>query len=170
MTFFRTILQITIVAGVFFSVHAQGAEKSLYNKKTTAKKIDVSKLSIFGPKASRYRYDSRLLQAAEIASARARARSRGTCWRSVKNALLSAGIVDSRPKTGYAKQAAYELTHDYGFKKVRCTDPFKAPLGSVLVYGGRGAGHIEFRTKNGFVSDFSSPRPSKRPLIGVYVK
>jgi hypothetical protein len=46
----------------------------------------------------------------------------------------------------------------------------KAPLGSVIVYGGKGAGHVEFRTKTGFVSDFSTPRPSKRPLIGVYVK
>jgi hypothetical protein len=45
-----------------------------------------------------------------------------------------------------------------------------APVGSVLVYGGRGAGHVEFRTKQGFVSDFSTPNPSKRPLIGVYVK
>ena len=31
-------------------------------------------------------------------------------------------------------------------------------------------GHIEFRTKTGFVSDFTNVNPSKRPLIGVYVK
>ena len=32
------------------------------------------------------------------------------------------------------------------------------------------AGHVEIRTKNGFVSDFRSKTPSKRPLIGVYAK
>ena len=44
------------------------------------------------------------------------------------------------------------------------------PVGSVLVYGGRGAGHVEIRTDDGFVSDFKSNKPSKRPLIGVYIK
>jgi hypothetical protein len=40
-----------------------------------------------------------------------------------------------------------------------------------LVYGGgRAAGHVEIRTKTGFVSDFRSPTPSKRRLIGVYAK
>ncbi len=62
------------------------------------------------------------------------------------------------------------MTNDYGFRKISCSDPFKAPLGSVLVYGGKGAGHVEFRTKTGFVSDFTTLKPSKRPLIGVYVK
>ena len=79
-------------------------------------------------------------------------------------------MVDSRPSTGYAKEAAYELTHEYGFRKINVKDPYKAPLGSVLVYGGRGAGHVEFRTKQGFVSDFTTAKPSNRPLIGVYVK
>ena len=44
------------------------------------------------------------------------------------------------------------------------------PVGSVLVYGGRGAGHVEIRTEGGFVSDFVSRTPSERPLVGVYVK
>ena len=158
--------------------------------KTPAKHIDIAKLqpaeslyrkheaeapasrslSFFGSLSSGYRYDSGMIRAAEIASARAYAHSHGSCWRYVKNALLDAGVVDSRPKTAYAKEAAWELTSDYGFKKVSCSDPLKAPLGSVLVYGGRGAGHIEFRTKTGFVSDFTNVRPSTRPLIGVYVK
>ena len=148
---------------------AHGAEKSLYDPKTAAK-IDPSKLSILGPQASKFRYDKRLVKAAEIAAERAKAHSHGVCWRYVKDALVSAGLVDSRPKTGYAKEAAEELTEDYGFRRIRCTDPFKAPVGSVLVYGGKGAGHIEFRTKNGFVSDFIALKPSKRPLIGVFVK
>ena len=148
---------------------AQAAEKSLYNKET-AQKIDVSKLSFLGPKAGRFRYDKRLLRAAEIAANRAKSRSRGVCWRYVKDALLSAGLVDTRPDTIYAKQAAHELTSEYGFRQIKCKDPFKAPVGSVLVYGGKGAGHIEFRTKKGFVSDFVTLKPSRRPLIGVYVK
>jgi hypothetical protein len=143
--------------------------ESLYRKREAEAPASRS-LSFFGSLASAHRYDSRMMRAAEIATARAYGRSHGTCWRYVKNALLDAGVVDSRPKTGYAKQAAEELTSDYGFRRVSCNDPFKAPLGSVLVYGGRGAGHVEFRTKTGFVSDFTTPNPSKRPLIGVYVK
>jgi len=143
--------------------------ESLYRKHEAQAPASRS-LSLFGSFSSSYRYDNRMLRAAEIASARAYAHSHGSCWRYVKNALLDAGVIDSRPKTAYAKEAAWELTSDYGFKKVSCSDPFKAPPGSVLVYGGRGAGHIEFRTKTGFVSDFTTPNPSKRPLIGVYVK
>jgi hypothetical protein len=140
------------------------------NNPAVAKQIDPSKLSIFGPQAMSFRYDPRMIRAMEIASARAYARSQGTCWRYVKNALLSAGLVDTRPTTAYAKEAAQELTSKYGFRKISCSNPYEAPLGSVLVYGGAGAGHVEFRTRGGFVSDFTTPRPSKRPLIGVYVK
>ena len=143
--------------------------ESLY-RKIEAQAPASRSLSFFGLFSSSYNYDSRMMRAAEIASARAYAHSRGTCWRYVKNALLDAGVVNSRPKTGYAKEAAAELTNDYGFRRIPCSDPFKAPLGSVIVYGGKGAGHIEFRTKTGFVSDFTTATPSKRPLIGVYVK
>ncbi len=142
---------------------------SLYNPKT-ARKLDVSKLSLFGPQSGKFKYDGRMIRAAEIASARARSRSTSRCWRYVKDALLAANIVETRPKTGYAKQAAGELTADYGFKRIRETNPYKAPVGSVLVYGGRGAGHVEFRTPQGFVSDFVSLKPSPRPLIGIYIK
>ena len=145
------------------------ATKSLHNP-ATAQKIDVSKLSFFGPLSMSYRYDPRMIKAAEIAAARAYGHSQGSCWRYVKNALLSAGLVDSRPTSAYAKEAAEELTSKYGFRRISCSDPYKAPLGSVLVYGGGGAGHVEFRTQSGFVSDFTTPRPSKRPLIGVFVK
>jgi len=158
--------------------------------KAPAKKIDITKLepveslyrkheaelpasrslSFFGSLASTYHYDSRMLRAAEIATARAYAHSQGSCWRYVKTALLDAGVVDSRPKTAYAKEAASELTSDFGFRRISCSDPLKAPIGSVIVYGGSGAGHIEFRTKTGFVSDFTNVNPSHRPLIGVYVK
>jgi hypothetical protein len=150
-------------------IEVKSDTESLYEAKA-AKKIDPAQLSFFGPLASKFRYDKRMVRAAELAAARAYAHSHGSCWRYVKDALLSAGLVDSRPKTAYAKEAGSELADSYGFKKIRVSDPYKAPLGSVLVYGGRGAGHVEFRTKTGFVSDFSSPTPSKRPLIGVYIK
>ena len=117
------------------------------------------------------RLDPKLMRAASIADERAHAHSKSRCWRYVKEALLASGVIDSRPKTALAKQAANELVRDYGFRKLPIRDPFKAPVGSILVYNARGsAGHVEIRTKNGFVSDFKAKTPSKRPLIGVYAK
>jgi hypothetical protein len=115
--------------------------------------------------------DPKLLKAATIAQERANAHSRSQCWRYVKQALVAAGVVSSYPKTVYAKQAGQELVNNYGFKPLPVRDPFKAPVGSVLVYGAsRAAGHVEIRTKEGFVSDFKSRVPSPRPLLGVYTK
>ena len=117
------------------------------------------------------RLNPKLLRAASIADERAYAHSKSRCWHYVKEALLASGIIDARPKTALAKEAGDELVRDYGFKKLSIRDPFSAPLGSVLVYSARGAaGHVEIRTKNGFVSDFRSKTPSKRPLIGIYAK
>lgn len=115
--------------------------------------------------------DPKLRRAATIAQERARTHSRSRCWQYVKEALLASGIIGSYPKTAYAKEAGRELASNYGFKKLSVRDPFKAPVGSVLVYGAsRAAGHVEIRTKDGFVSDFRSKIPSPRPLIGVYAK
>jgi hypothetical protein len=111
-----------------------------------------------------------LVHAASIAQERAYAHSKSRCWRYVKEALLAAGAVSSYPKTALAKQAGDELEHDYGFKRLAINDPFAAPIGAVLVYGGKGAGHVEIRDKTGFVSDFRAVAPSKRKLIGVYAK
>jgi hypothetical protein len=112
-----------------------------------------------------------LRRAATIAQERANAHSRCLCWRYVKEALVAAGAVSSYPKTAYAKDAGQELVSNFGFKKLSLHDPFKAPLGAVLVYGARkAAGHVEIRTKDGFVSDFRSKTPSPRPLLGVYTK
>jgi len=117
------------------------------------------------------RVNPKLMRAATIADERAHAHSKSRCWHYVKEALMASGIIEARPKTALAKQAGDELVRDYGFKKLPIRDPFAAPLGSVLVYTARGAaGHIEIRTKDGFVSDFRSKTPSKRPLIGVYAK
>ena len=115
--------------------------------------------------------DPKLRRAATIAEERAHAHSREQCWHYVKEALLASGAVSSYPKTVNAKDAAGELVNKYGFKKLPVRDPYKAPVGSVLVYNNkRGAGHVEIRTKSGFASDFRSKIPSPRPLIGVYSK
>jgi hypothetical protein len=114
---------------------------------------------------------SKLMKAATIAEERAHAHSREQCWHYVKEALVASGAVSSYPKTVNAKDAAKELVDSYGFKKLPVKDPYKAPVGSVLVYNNRkGAGHVEIRTKHGFASDFRSKVPSPRPLIGVYTK
>jgi len=110
-----------------------------------------------------------MLDAMEIASSTARKRSGRHCWRAVKKALVEANVLPYRPTSRYAWQAAQELVEKFDFLKLDITDPYEAPVGSILVYGGRGAGHVEFRSPDGFVSDFANPRPSKRPLIGVFV-
>ena len=115
--------------------------------------------------------DPKLMRAATIAEERAHAHSRRQCWHAVKEALLASGVISSRPKTEYAKQAGQELVNNYGFRKLPVNDPYQAPVGSVLVYNAnRAAGHVEIRTKDGFVSDFRSKTPSRRPLLGVFVK
>ena len=114
---------------------------------------------------------SKLARAATIAEERAHAHSREQCWHYVKEALVASGAVSSYPKTVNAKDAAKELVSNYGFKKLPVRDPYKAPVGSVLVYNNnKGAGHVEIRTKSGFASDFRSKIPSPRPLIGVFTK
>jgi hypothetical protein len=147
-------------------------------KSAEGKKESVPVISQYYPKQIVYPFgrvdrhiDSRLMQAASIAEERAHAHSRSRCWHYVKEALLASGVIETRPKTELARDAAQELVSNYGFKRLPVTDPFSAPVGSVLVYGtSRSVGHVELRTRNGFVSDFRSPTPSKRPLMGVYAK
>jgi hypothetical protein len=142
------------------------------------KKESVPVISQYYPKQIVYPYgkvdrhiDSRLTQAATIAQERAHAHSRSRCWHYVKDALLASGVIDSRPKSELARDAASDLVSNYGFKRLNVSDPFSAPVGSVLVYGtGRSVGHVELRTREGFVSDFRSKTPSRRPLVGVYAK
>jgi hypothetical protein len=147
-------------------------------KTPEGKKESVPVITQYYPKQIVYPYgkvdrhiDSRLMQAATIAQERAHAHSRSRCWHYVKDALLASGVIDSRPKSELARDAASELVSNYGFKRLPVTDPFSAPVGSVLVYGTtRSVGHVELRTRDGFVSDFRSKTPSRRPLVGVYAK
>src|SRR5207249_8002813 len=102
--------------------------------------LPISVITDYYPKRMVYPFgkvdkhiDSRLTQAATIAQERAHAHSRSRCWHYVKDALLASGVIDSRPKTELARDAASELVNNYGFKRLSVTDPFSAPVGSVLV-------------------------------------
>ena len=118
------------------------------------------------------RLDPKLRRAASIAEERANARSKSRCWHYVKEALVASGVISVYPKTAYAYQAGEELVRDYGFKRLSMRDPYAAPVGAVLVYshGRNGAGHVEIRTRNGFVSDYLSKTRCRYPLVAVYAK
>ena len=100
--------------------------------------------------------------AAQIAQARAFKKPTWRCWHFVKDALVAADVVQSRPATSWAKQAGDELCTKYGFTKLRTRNPYAAPVGAVIVYGGADAGHVEFRTANGFASDSDGSGPGQR--------
>jgi hypothetical protein len=139
------------------SVHGQTVEsaKRFIFKDADGKTDSAEVVTAFVPKKITHpvaKADSsinpKLMRAATIAEERAHAHSREQCWHYVKEALVASGAVSSYPK-----------------------DPYKAPVGSVLVYNNKkGAGHVEIRTKHGFASDFRSKIPSPRPLIGVFTK
>ena len=111
-----------------------------------------------------------MIEAARIAVERAEARKTWYCWRYVKNALLAAGLVSSRPTSTWAKSAGDELCRDHGWVRTQVRDPRDAPVGAVIVYAGDDGGHVELRTAKGYVSDFVSRTPYPRPLVGVFVK
>ena len=152
-------------SGLLFSLVAALTIASPCAARSIEPKSDLS----FAAPTESVHYDERLLEAAEIAKLNARKYSHRRCWRAVKDALVEANVIPYRPTSRYAWQAADELENEFSFKKLDISDPYEAPLGSILVYGGPGAGHVEFRVEDGFVSDFTNPRPSHRPLIGVYV-
>ena len=114
--------------------------------------------------------DPVMVKAGNIAESRALSRSSLFCWRFVKAALLKAGGVASYPQTACAKDAGRDLVENHGFVQLAVTSAAQAPVGSVLVYGGGGAGHVELRTMRGFVSDYHSSRPSSLPFIGAFTR
>jgi len=146
------------------------AGESLFDP-SKAQAADPKLQKVLGPKSSGVHYDARMIRAAEIAQQRAEPQMTWYCWRYVKNALIAAGVVSSRPSSAWAKQAGEELCRVYGFVKLpHVKRPQDAPVGAVVVYGGADAGHVEIRTSSGFVSDFTSRTPYPRPFIGAYVK
>lgn len=127
---------------------------------------------VYAPSA---KYDSHidpaLVRAANFADQRAGSRSTARCWHYVKDALVATGAVRSRPVTAYAIQAGDELVREHGFVRLRISDPYRAPVGAVIVYSGYGgAGHVELRTPHGFASDYRSHFACRYRMVGVYVK
>ena len=112
-----------------------------------------------------------MIRAALIARQGTLSHSSGYCWRFVKKALLASGAVRSYPKTNLACDAGKELVEVYGFTKLRVNSPWKAPVGSVLVYAANHryrAGHVEIRGTNDFVSDYRGRRPAAFRFLGAY--
>jgi hypothetical protein len=174
---------VVIAGSVILATTAVGADLASSNprfvfKDAQGKTQSAEIVTQYQPKKITYplakvdpKIDPKLCRAATIAEERAHAHSGSRCWHYVKEALVAAGVVSSRPKSELAKEAGQELVSSYGFKKLAVRDPFAAPVGAVLVYGAKRApGHVEIRTKAGFVSDFRSKIPSPRPLLGVYAK
>jgi len=145
------------------------AEDSLYDS-SKARPLSAAEQQLFGPASAGRHYDRRMIEAAHIAKRRAEPQMTWYCWRYVKEALVESGVVHSRPESAYAKDAGAELVRKHGFVRLPTLDPMRAPVGAVIVYGGKDAGHVELRTENGFVSDFISRTPYPRPCVGVYVK
>jgi hypothetical protein len=155
--------------GLCFCCLSAHAEDSLFDW-FHARTPDASVAHFLGPKAHGIHYDPRMIRAAEIAISRANPQKTWRCWHYVKDALVDARVIDSRPTSPWAKEAGDELCRRYGFMKLKLRNPMQAPVGAVLVYGGPDAGHVEIRTATGFVSDFISPTPYPRPFLGAYVK
>jgi len=117
------------------------------------------------------RIDPALVRAANFADQRAGRHSTLRCWHYVKDALVATGAVRSRPVSAYAIEAGEELMRQHGFVRLQISNPYRAPVGSVIVYGGYGgAGHVELRTPHGFASDYRSHFACRYRMIGVYVK
>lgn len=139
-------------------------------KTEAARALSLRERARFGRASGSFRYDPRMIRAAEIAARRAHPEMTWHCWKYVKDALLAAQLISERPSSVWAKQAGEELVGKFGFERLSISDPLRAPVGAVIVYGGLDAGHVELRTATGFVSDFASDTPYPRPLIGVFVK
>ena len=160
---------LSLLLVLAFTATCAHGEESLYVRKG-ARKPTAAEQKLLGPQSGSRNYDARMIRAMQIARQRAHKKTTWHCWGYVKDALLAANVVSTRPTTAWAKQAGGELTKKYGFQKIATLDPMRAPVGAVVVYGGSDAGHVEIRTPSGFVSDFVSTRPYPRPVVGIYVK
>jgi hypothetical protein len=157
-----------VLASSLWSAAAK-ADESLMDK-AHAEKLTPAQKALLGPKSGSLRYDARMIRAVEIAKRRAHPKMTWHCWKYVKDALLAAQVVGSRPKSVFANHAGAELCNKYGFTKLPIHDPYQAPVGAIVVYDGADGGHVEIRTEDGFVSDFESRTAYPRPVLGVYVK
>jgi hypothetical protein len=74
----------------------------------------------------------------------------------------------------YAKDFAPVLVEKYKAKRLPVKDPKKAPVGAVIVYAPwkksrNRAGHVEIKTRIGYVSDHISKNPYPGPVIGIFL-
>ena len=180
----RVIVSTVFVTGASalfaFSLQAEGLEQSTKKfvyRDTSGRVTSVKIVRHYWTKPIVHpfakidpRLDPKLAHAATLAQERAHAQSQAACWHYVKHALVSAGVISSYPKTADAADAGDELMQSYGFKRLPIRDPYQAPIGAVLVYGNKNHGHVEIRTKDGFVSDYHSKYRCFYPLIAVYGK
>jgi len=169
--FFSTTMNFSLplLFALLLAASTLHAEDSLSDR-WKGRRLTPEEQRMFGPKSATLKYDVRMIRAAHIAQLRANPRMTWHCWKYVKDALLAANVVENRPVSIWARQAGAELARNYGFKKLQTRDPYAAPVGAVIVYGGPDAGHVELRTESGFVSDFTSRRSYPRPVLGIYVK
>jgi len=177
----RRSLALAIFIGIGVSVlHAEGLEQSTQKfvyRDSSGRVTSVKIIRHYWTKPIVHpfakvdpRLDPKLTRAATLAEERANAHSQAQCWHYVKHALFSAGVISSYPKTAYAAEAGDELMRSYGFRRLPIRDPYQAPVGAILVYGDKNRGHVEIRTKDGFVSDYHSKYRCDYPLIAVYGK
>ena len=111
------ILAAFAACAAAFSSHADVSHDSLYNPRQAA--IAPANVRHFlGPKSAGIPYDARMIRAAQIAMRRAYPHPTWRCWHYVKDALLEARVIDSRPTSPWAKQAGDELCQRYGFRKL----------------------------------------------------
>lgn len=108
-------------------------------------------------------------------------RTQKSCYRFVKSALYAGGLLPNNALNGLvpAGHAAIDLgRHGWTNLATRnpslLTNPYSAPVGSILVYRdlAGGYGHVEIRTPTGFVSDYrtpTSPYGRRFKIVGVMV-
>jgi hypothetical protein len=172
LPFYQTMLKFhlpILLTTLLFTATVASADESLLDQQK-ARGLTATEQSMFGPQSGGLHYDPRMIRAAQIARQRAHPHMTWHCWAYVKDALVAADVIQSRPTSAWAREAGRELTLNYGFKRLSTRNPYEAPVGAVIVYGGHDAGHVELRTPTGFASDFVSTEAYPRPVLGIYIK
>jgi hypothetical protein len=98
----------------------------------------------------------------------------GKCLKAVRIAIQKAKGMPLKGDVLYAKDFGPVLVQKYGAKKLSISCPKKAPVGAIIVYGPwhksrSHAGHVEIKTKKGYVSDHISAAPYPGPVKGIYL-
>jgi hypothetical protein len=98
----------------------------------------------------------------------------GMCLRAVRIAVQKAKGMPLKGDVLYAKDFGPVLVEKYKAKPLPIRDPKKAPIGAIIVYDSAAksknpAGHVEIKTKIGYVSDHISKQPYPGPVKGIYL-